>query len=103
MIKRNHKKNGKKRIWVPVALSYTNPELYELAIKAFNQEEANVYISMGIPKWTFEEDLPPPLPTKDDIQVAGSYSLDLCQGGSRYSDIEDRDNNKHKRRTKIQD
>lgn len=76
---------GTVKKFIPAKLQHLSPTLYKLACQAKTQEQAGRYIRIAIPDFDISDKTPwYAKVTKDAIQAAGDYSLDACQGGSRY-------------------
>ena len=72
------------RVVVPPVLEFDDETLFILARGCYRQEEANEYIRLQYPNWVWADRVTKIKGVRGDQQVAGTYSLDLCQGGSRY-------------------
>jgi len=72
------------RVVVPPVLELDNETLFILARGCFRQEEANEYIRLEYPNWVWADRVTKVKGVRGDQQAAGTYSLDLCQGGGRY-------------------
>lgn len=72
------------KLLIPVTLKRRSELGHRLALRAKTQADVDRIVRIFMPEWRGEQpDTSEPAVTKyDGKQSAGSYSLDLCQGGA---------------------
>lgn len=82
----------KQRLLVPRKLAHVSPELFDIACKQKTQAEADAIVRIIFPDIRLASDADTrehrrtvrTTAYKHDAQMAGTYSLELCQGGGAY-------------------
>jgi len=71
-------------VYVPEALRHINLMMFEIARACRTQDNADRIVEAVDVRMVRREAITKVKGVRGDQQVAGTYSLDLCQGGGRY-------------------